>query len=106
MARFCDYRARRHSTSGGFRETEVNELTVTPAGRPSLLRVVTIVTPVANCPRARRNSFSSNLAPLLLVMRGAIPPVLECPPPFVPPPRPGNRHLRLPPGRSCKRHRP
>ncbi len=66
--RFCELRARHHSTSGGFKETEVKELTVTPAGVPSLARVVTTATPVANCPSTRRNSFSSNAFVLPVVI--------------------------------------
>jgi len=53
-------RPRLHSTSGGFSETDVNEFTVRPMQWPRLLRAVTIVTPVANWPKARRKSRLSN----------------------------------------------
>ena len=48
-----------HRTSGGSSETDENELTVMPMRRPSLARVLTTVTPVANCPSARRKSRRS-----------------------------------------------
>src|SRR4051794_22724118 len=52
-------RRRRHtSTSGGSRETEVNEFAVTPY-RPAGPPVVTTVTPVAKAPSARRNWVES-----------------------------------------------
>ena len=44
------------STSGGSRLTEQNALTVSPSGDPASSRVVTTVTPVANCESARRNA--------------------------------------------------
>ena len=47
---------RHHSTSGGSRETEQNELAVTPATLPSGARAVTMVMPVANRPSASRRS--------------------------------------------------
>src|SRR5689334_19679803 len=40
--------------SGGSSDTDVKEFTVTPTFRPSELRPVTTVTPVANCPSAWR----------------------------------------------------
>jgi hypothetical protein len=43
----------------GSRETEVNEFTVSPTRRPSAARVVTTVTPVANCPNAALNAAVS-----------------------------------------------
>lgn len=46
-------------------ETELNELTVIPTGSPSLSLAVIRATPVANCPSAFLNSFTSiDLPPL------------------------------------------
>src|SRR5687767_819935 len=45
--------------SGGWSETELNELAVIPYGRPSALNAVTTVTPVANRPSSWRNSGAS-----------------------------------------------
>ena len=45
-----------HSTSGGVSDTEVNEFAVMPVSMPLRLRVVMIVTPVANEPSALRSS--------------------------------------------------
>src|SRR5690349_16047222 len=45
-----------HSTRGGSSETELNELTVMPTGRPSGARAVITVTPVTNRPRQRRKA--------------------------------------------------
>jgi hypothetical protein len=42
------------STRGGVSETELKELAVSPKGVPSAARVVTMVTPVANRPKAER----------------------------------------------------
>src|ERR1700676_1277692 len=42
--------------SGGSSDTDVNELAVMPCTQPGARSAVTTVTPVANCPRARRNS--------------------------------------------------
>jgi hypothetical protein len=50
-------RARLHSANGGSSETEANELAVMPTGSSSVDRVVTTVTPVANCASARRSSW-------------------------------------------------
>src|SRR5205085_296453 len=47
------------STSGGSSDTDVNEFTVTPTCAPSAMRVVTIVTPVPNCPSAARSARGS-----------------------------------------------
>src|SRR5450432_2762569 len=47
---------RQTRTSGGSRETDVNELTVTPTGVPSDRSEVTIVTPVAKRLQAPRKS--------------------------------------------------
>src|SRR5690606_41229712 len=53
-------RATQNSTSGGVRDTDVKELTASPAGAPSLPRsAVTATTPVVNRPatvRSRRGS--------------------------------------------------
>ena len=49
----CD---RLHNTNGGESDTELNELAVKPTSWPSLVRAVTMVTPVANMPKAVRNS--------------------------------------------------
>jgi hypothetical protein len=43
-------------TSGGLRDTEVNELTVRPWGTPCPSSTLAIVTPEAKRPQARRNS--------------------------------------------------
>ena len=51
--------ARLQSTIGGSRETELKLLAVMPTGVPSAAFVVTMVTPVANIPSARRKSFGS-----------------------------------------------
>ncbi len=48
------------STSGGSRETEVNELAVMPRGEAP--PAVTTVTPVANVPKARRSRVASPAA--------------------------------------------
>jgi hypothetical protein len=47
--------ARLQSTIGGSRETELKLLAVSPTSTPDWVRVVTIVTPVANAPSALRN---------------------------------------------------
>src|SRR5450759_89948 len=54
--RLCAYKELLHSTRGGLSDTEVNELAVIPCNLPSRLRVVTMVTPVANEPSALRSS--------------------------------------------------
>src|SRR6218665_1637328 len=54
-------RARLHSTSGGFSETELKELAVRPTSSPSARRAVTMVTPVANIDRLLRNSAAEKL---------------------------------------------
>jgi len=46
------------STSGGSSETEVKALAVSPRGRPSRSRVVTMVTPAGKCRSADRNSLA------------------------------------------------
>lgn len=51
-------RARLQSTSGGVSETELNELAVSPTNFPWASRAVTTVTPVANMPKASRNSVA------------------------------------------------
>src|SRR6218665_45855 len=53
--------ARLHSTSGGSSDTELKELAVSPTNLPAELRAVTMVTPVANMPRASRNSRGEKL---------------------------------------------
>jgi hypothetical protein len=45
-----------HSTKGGVSETELKELAVNPTNCPDAVRAVTMVTPVANMPKAARNS--------------------------------------------------
>src|SRR5262245_39578067 len=62
--------ARLHSTIGGFRETELKLLAVSPMSVPSIARVVTMVTPVANAPRALRKARSS-MVESAAVMRSA-----------------------------------
>src|SRR5580704_18951180 len=57
-----ELRERLQRTSGGSSETEEKEFTVRPMRRPSLALVLTTVTPVANCPRARRKSRRSNFS--------------------------------------------
>lgn len=54
-------RAKLHSTKGGFIDTELKELAVKPISPPSVLRAVTMVTPVANMPKAARNSEAVNV---------------------------------------------
>src|SRR6218665_3088592 len=53
--------ARLHSTSGGSSDTELKELAVSPTNLTAALRAVTMVTPVANMPRASRNSRGEKL---------------------------------------------
>src|SRR6218665_3879398 len=53
--------ARLHSTSGGSSDTELKELAVSPTNLPAALRAVTMVTPVANMPRASRNARGEKL---------------------------------------------
>ena len=43
-----DWHPKLHSTSGGDRDTELNELAVSPTSCPCASRAVTMVTPVAN----------------------------------------------------------
>src|SRR3569623_415433 len=59
VSRLSEVFARLHSTSGGFSETELKLLAVKPSGVPSAVRVVMMVTPVANAPSALRNSVGS-----------------------------------------------
>src|SRR5262245_30268384 len=59
MVRPWENMPRLHRTSGGFSETEANELQVTPYGFPSAAIAVTMVTPVANVPSALRKSRGS-----------------------------------------------
>jgi hypothetical protein len=49
----CD---RLHNTKGGSSDTELKELAVNPTSAPLGARAVTMVTPVANMPKAVRNS--------------------------------------------------
>src|SRR5215467_2693515 len=51
--------ARLHSTIGGSRDTELKLFAVRPTSLPSTPRVVTMVTPVANAPRAMRSAWGS-----------------------------------------------
>ena len=50
------FRPRLHSTREGASDSALKELTVVPTACPSALRAVMMVTPVANCPSASRNS--------------------------------------------------
>ena len=50
----CARLLRLHKTSGGSKETELNEFAVNPKKLPSGRQVVMMVTPVANCDRACR----------------------------------------------------
>ena len=50
---------RLHNTSGGDSDTELKELAVKPIASPALVRVVTMVTPVANWPSAFLKSRGS-----------------------------------------------
>src|SRR5271170_7968954 len=59
-ARLREFRARLQSIIGGSSETELKLLAVTPTGVPSAAQAVTMVTPVAKAPSARRNSPVSN----------------------------------------------
>jgi hypothetical protein len=47
-------KAKLHNTKGGSKDTELKELAVKPTKAPSGARAVTMVTPVANRPNARR----------------------------------------------------
>ena len=58
---------RLHSTNGGVSDTELNELAVSPTKVPSAVRAVTTVTPVANIPRAVRNSWREKVGVLAVV---------------------------------------
>ena len=51
----------RKATSGGSRDTDVNELTTMPTGPDGPIAVIT-ATPVAKCPRTCRNRLESNAA--------------------------------------------
>jgi hypothetical protein len=51
----------RKATSGGSRDTDVNELTTIPTGPDGPVAVMT-ATPVAKCPRTCRNLPESNAA--------------------------------------------
>src|ERR1700742_1228575 len=55
----CENIPRLHSTSGGFSDTEANELQVSPYGFPSAVMAVMMVTPVAKVPSALRKSRGS-----------------------------------------------
>src|SRR6185437_10891532 len=52
----CENIPRLQSTSGGFSDTEANELQVNPYGFPSAVEAVMMVTPVAKVPSALRKS--------------------------------------------------
>jgi len=52
--------ARHHSSNGGSSDTDVNEFAVIPTGSPSGRTAVTTATPVANVPKASRNSRLEN----------------------------------------------
>jgi hypothetical protein len=70
-------RAKLHSTKGGDRETELKEFAVKPTKVPSLARAVTMVTPVANMPKAPRNSVLEKLGEMARVGRTLVsmPPI-------------------------------
>jgi len=53
--------ARLQSTKGGDSETELKEFAVSPTKPPVAVRAVTIVTPVANMPKAWRNSVGEKV---------------------------------------------
>ena len=53
-------RAKLHKTSGGVIDTELKELAVSPINLPCAERAVTMLTPVANMPKAMRNSVGAN----------------------------------------------
>ena len=53
--------AKLQSTRGGDSDTELNEFAVSPTKPPAAVRAVTIVTPVANMPKALRNSVCENV---------------------------------------------
>ena len=50
----------------GFNETEVKALAVIPKTDPGSRSTVTTVTPVANCPRALRNSRAVSAVAVIL----------------------------------------
>ena len=52
---------RLQSTMGGFSETELKLLAVTPTGSSSMPRLVMMVTPVVKVPRAARKDCGSKL---------------------------------------------
>src|SRR5579864_4169981 len=52
-------RSRQNRMSGGLRDTEVNELTVTPTGLPAAFRVAATTMPVAKCPSVVRKALES-----------------------------------------------
>src|ERR1700704_591238 len=59
-ARLREVLARLHRIMGGSSDTELKLLAVPPTRQPSAPTAVTMVTPVANAPRALRNSRLSN----------------------------------------------
>jgi hypothetical protein len=56
MSKLGEVLPKLHKTIGGSRETELNELAVTPTRRVCLLPEVTTVTPVPKLPNALRKS--------------------------------------------------
>ena len=57
-----------HSTMGGFKDTELKELAVTPAKRVCELPEVTTVTPVPKLPKALRKSRLSHVEMILVLI--------------------------------------
>lgn len=67
-----DARDRLQSTKAGVRDTELKELAVNPTSRPSAVRAVTMVTPVANIASEARNSVGENRGMLALALGSVI----------------------------------
>ena len=59
MGRLYAFFAKLHSTMGGSSDTELKLLAVIPTGSPLAVRVVMMVTPVANIDKALRKSRGS-----------------------------------------------
>src|ERR1700722_15227539 len=72
--RLREGRDRLHSTMGGFNETELKLFAVNPMSWPAASRVVTMVTPVAKAPRARRNCWElvTGAGLITSALRGAL----------------------------------
>src|SRR5215217_2418200 len=71
--------AKLHSTMGGSSDTELKLLAVRPTSLPSASSVVTMVTPVANEPRALRKPRESRFASLAALLVVVVMPMSPAP---------------------------